>query len=259
MKLKSTKNTLEDFKNIWYDIIGITPQLFKEQLVAKLVEDLGSIKSGIGVSALTVFDIEKNNFLYVDDDIERVTGIPKTDYFNKGTSHIIAKAKLEHVPLIISSAIKQKRFFKGKPEAYYDNFIVNREFAYKSKNESTNWVLHQVVKHLFNSSGKLFAVVVLQTKFKSSNYIGKFRFYIYDKSKNDIVYPESKSPTNDNIAKLTAREKEIITLLLQNKSNKEIADILHISYHTVRTHRKVAMKKLSCHSIYELAAQYDCF
>lgn len=253
----SISNTIEDFKNIWNDLIGITPQLYKEKLVNRLVKDLSSIKNGIGVSALTVFDIEKNSFLFVDDDIERVTGISKTDYFNKGTSYIISKAKLEHVPLIIHSTIKQKLFFKGKPQAYYDNFIINREFAYKSKNEPVNWVLHQVVKHLFNDSGKLFAVIVLQTKFKSSNYIGKFRFYIYDKKQNAIIYPESS--TKSKIDLLTSREKEIIVLLLQNKNNKEIAEMLHISYHTVRTHRKVAMKKLNCHSIYELAAQYNAF
>lgn len=253
--MSDPQNDFERFKNIWHDLIGVTPELFKENLVNQLIKDLSVFKNGIGVSALTVFDIEKNSFLFVDDDIERVTGIPKPFYFSKGTKYIISKAVLEHIPLIISSTLKQKQFFKNKPQDYYDNFIVNREFAYNSNKAPVNWVLHQVVKHLFNASGKLFGIVVMQTQLKNSNYIGKFRFTIYDKNQNKIVYP--KPTHSNNLKELTTREKEIITLLLQNHSNKAIAEKLHISYHTVRTHRKTAMKKLNCHSIYELAKEYS--
>ncbi len=252
--MNSASNAFEDFKCIWNNLVGITPDLFKKQLVNQLIEDLKTLKSGIGTSALTVFDIEKNKFLYVDNDIEKVTGISRINYFNKGPAFILSKAIFRHIPLLVSSTIKQKAFFKNKTEDYYNNFIINREFAYTSDKTPLNWVLHQVVKHLFNESGKLFGVVVMQTQLKSSNYLGAFRFYIYDKKLNEIVYPNKSLKKESEV--LTKREKEIITLLLQNKSNREIAEELHISYHTVRTHRKVAMKKLNCHSIYELAAQY---
>lgn len=255
MEKISNHKDFENLKNIWVDFIGITPENYKEKLVDKLIKDLGVFKNGIGVSALTVFDIEKNKFLYVDEDIERVTGICITDYFHKGVSFIFSRAIMEHIPLLINSTLKQRLFFYNKPQSYFENFIVNREYAYKQKNKPASWVLHQVVKHLFNSSGKLFAIVSLQTQLKHTNYLGKFRFYIYDKKKNAIVYP--KPTANTKISQLTDREKEIIILLLQNKNNKAIAEALHISYHTVRTHRKSAMKKLKCHSIYELAREYS--
>ena len=43
---------------------------------------------------------------------------------------------------------------------------------------------------------------------------------------------------------LTSREKEIFTLLTQNKSTKEIADRLNISEKTVRNHISNTMQKL---------------
>lgn len=43
---------------------------------------------------------------------------------------------------------------------------------------------------------------------------------------------------------LTKREKEIFTLLVSNKSTKEIAEILNISEKTVRNHISNAMQKL---------------
>ena len=43
---------------------------------------------------------------------------------------------------------------------------------------------------------------------------------------------------------LTKREHEIFTLLVQNESTKEIAEILNISEKTVRNHISNAMQKL---------------
>lgn len=43
---------------------------------------------------------------------------------------------------------------------------------------------------------------------------------------------------------LTSREKEIFTLLTQNKTTKEIANLLNISEKTVRNHISNTMQKL---------------
>lgn len=43
---------------------------------------------------------------------------------------------------------------------------------------------------------------------------------------------------------LTTREKEVFTLLIQNKTTKEIAKLLSISEKTVRNHISNAMQKL---------------
>ena len=44
---------------------------------------------------------------------------------------------------------------------------------------------------------------------------------------------------------LTNREKEVLSLIAGGKSNKEIADILYISVHTVERHRANLMEKLN--------------
>jgi len=46
---------------------------------------------------------------------------------------------------------------------------------------------------------------------------------------------------------LTKRELELIGLIAEGKSNKEIANLLSISVHTVQTHRLNLMKKLDVH------------
>ncbi len=51
---------------------------------------------------------------------------------------------------------------------------------------------------------------------------------------------------------LTARERELLQIVAELKSTKEIATLLNLSPHTVDTHRSNLMAKLNLHSIPEL-------
>ena len=51
---------------------------------------------------------------------------------------------------------------------------------------------------------------------------------------------------------LTEREREVLQLLAEGRSRKEIADCLHISPRTVETHRRQIMEKLNVKSNVEL-------
>ncbi len=53
-------------------------------------------------------------------------------------------------------------------------------------------------------------------------------------------------------SRLTPREREIVQLLAEGKSNKEVANVLNISVKTVETHRTNIMRKLRFHSVGEL-------
>jgi len=52
--------------------------------------------------------------------------------------------------------------------------------------------------------------------------------------------------------RLTPREREIIQLLAEGRSNKEIATLIHLSVKTVETHRSNLMRKLGLHSLSDL-------
>jgi DNA-binding NarL/FixJ family response regulator len=52
---------------------------------------------------------------------------------------------------------------------------------------------------------------------------------------------------------LSAREKEVLQLVVQGKSAKEIGDVLHLSAKTVEFHKYRMMKKLGLHTTIELA------
>lgn len=51
---------------------------------------------------------------------------------------------------------------------------------------------------------------------------------------------------------LTPREREVVQLLAEGKSSKEVAAVLGISVKTAETHRINLMRKLDCHSVAEV-------
>jgi DNA-binding NarL/FixJ family response regulator len=51
------------------------------------------------------------------------------------------------------------------------------------------------------------------------------------------------------LAKLSAREKQVLALIAEGKSNKEIAVALDIGVRTTETHRERIMRKLDIHSV----------
>ena len=68
----------------------------------------------------------------------------------------------------------------------------------------------------------------------------------------DYVRQLERRGEEDTYELLSAREREILQLIAEGKSNKEVANLLHLSLHTVETHRTHILQKLNLHSIPEL-------
>ena len=56
----------------------------------------------------------------------------------------------------------------------------------------------------------------------------------------------------DTYELLTKREREILQLLAEGRTNKEVANMLNLSLYTVETHRTHILQKLNLHSVPEL-------
>jgi two-component system response regulator NreC len=56
----------------------------------------------------------------------------------------------------------------------------------------------------------------------------------------------------DNLGLLTAREREVLRLIADGKTNKQTAVLLGVSINTIETHRKHIMEKLDLHNTAEI-------
>ncbi len=68
----------------------------------------------------------------------------------------------------------------------------------------------------------------------------------------DYVKKLQRTGSEDSYDLLTPREREILQLVAEGKSNKEVANLLHLSVYTVETHRANIMEKLKLKSVPEL-------
>src|ERR1022692_2867814 len=64
----------------------------------------------------------------------------------------------------------------------------------------------------------------------------------------DYVRQMHQQKIEDSYDLLTTREREVMQLLAEGRSNKEVATVLDLSLHTVETHRSHIMQKLNLHS-----------
>ncbi len=69
---------------------------------------------------------------------------------------------------------------------------------------------------------------------------------------DDFTRQMQKKGVADSYLLLTEREREVLQLLAEGKSNKEAATILNVSPYTVETHRNNLMQKLNLHNTAEI-------
>jgi RNA polymerase sigma factor (sigma-70 family) len=69
---------------------------------------------------------------------------------------------------------------------------------------------------------------------------------------SDAVLSDYRKHVTDPIDLLTSREREVLQLIAEGKTNKEIAQDLNLSVYTVDSHRSRIMEKLNLHSANEL-------
>lgn len=70
--------------------------------------------------------------------------------------------------------------------------------------------------------------------------------------KEDYMREIEDKDVEDSYGLLTAREREVLQMVAEGRTNKEVANLLNLSLFTVETHRGHILQKLNLHSVPEL-------
>ncbi len=65
---------------------------------------------------------------------------------------------------------------------------------------------------------------------------------------SDAVLSDYRRHVSNPVDLLTSREREVLTMIAEGKTNKEIASSLNLSVYTVESHRGSVMEKLNLHN-----------
>ncbi|MCI9843241.1 response regulator transcription factor [Flavobacterium pectinovorum] len=172
-----------------------------------------------GADALEVVTANKPDLLIVDIRMPNLTGI-----------EVVEKLRNDNntVKIIMLSMHESEEYVLKSIKAGADGYLLKGS----SKDEFLK-ALHTVA-----NGGKYFSGDI------SSILIGQLT--------SSSLSAEPKQNLGEEMM-ITKREKEILTLLLSGKGNKEIAEALDISKRTAEVHRFNLMKKLKVKNLMELS------
>jgi two-component system, NarL family, response regulator NreC len=103
--------------------------------------------------------------------------------------------------------------------------------------------------YLLKDSAEVDLVRAIQSVFKGAPF---FSPAIAKTLLEDYMRYLQQRNLQDSYDLLTDREKEVLNLLAEGKSNKEVATLLNVSVYTVDTHRTHLMQKLNLHNTAEI-------
>jgi DNA-binding NarL/FixJ family response regulator len=171
-------------------------------------------EAGDGRSAVRmVLDLEPD-VLVMDIAMPDLNGIEATRQI---------KAAAPQVKVIALSMHADRRFVEGMLGAGASGYVLK-----SSASEELVSAIREVTSGRVYTSPKITHVVM-------ESYVRK------------LTQPEPGEPSP-----ITPREREVLQLLAEGKSTKEIASHLYLSVNTVDTHRRHIMEKLDLHSVAEL-------
>ncbi|WP_289661711.1 response regulator transcription factor [Flavobacterium panacagri] len=172
-----------------------------------------------GADALDVVAETKPDLLIADIRMPNLTGIELVEKL---------RSESNDIKIIMLSMHESEEYVLKSIKAGADGYLLKG-----SSKEEFLKALHTV-----SAGGKYFSGDI------SSILIGQ------------LTNPSNSLETKQNLSDemmITKREKEILTLLLSGKGNKEIAEALDISKRTAEVHRFNLMKKLKVKNLMELS------
>jgi DNA-binding CsgD family transcriptional regulator len=172
------------------------------------------------------------------------------------TDFIISIIKPEHRDFLVNNLLPTvlKYFKEHSTQATGTDFRYTCCMRLKNIYDVYHWYLVDTVLIEVDETGFPVRTLVTATnisQFKKDELV----YYNILKKNQDGVYEVMLEGTADNNIselQLTPRELQIINLISQGLTNKEIASKLFISLNTVQTHRKSIMRKTKCSGTAEL-------
>ncbi len=118
-------------------------------------------------------------------------------------------------------------------------------FKYRRKDGAIRWALQQISVIESDETGGPLRSIVFMEDITARKGDDKVDFSVSSLSMEGYYEPfYSASYSEANRPTLTSRERDIVSLINAGKTSIEMAEKLHLSMHTVKTHRKNILEKM---------------
>jgi len=200
-----------------------------------------------------IFNLKNLAFDLVSPQVETVLGYGVAEFNVPFFMDILHP---EDRPWFLAFENKASEFLTQLPVDKLMKYKVRYDFRFKKKNGEYVRILHQVAVVQHDENGGLIRTLGVHTDITHLKQEGKpVLSFIGMEGEPSYLNVDVKNTFTQSKELFSAREKEVLMLLIEGKLSKEISDILNISKHTVDSHRKNMLHKNNLNNTSELVVK----
>lgn len=244
----------DEMKKTWHQIArynnGDVATNFELEVYKKMLDIFQ-----VGQHYFYIVNIAKVEMKYVNENVAKVLGISPEDLTVEYIFENIHPADKTRFAVYEQ---KVTEFFNQLPPEKVLKYKVSYDYRLRCKDGSYKWILMQTLTIQSDENGSVIRVLGVQTDIshlKTENKGSGLSFLGLDGEPSFYNVAVGQTVFLRSEELLSKREKEVLRLVLSGKSSAQIAEILNISIHTVKTHRKKIWLKSNCRSLAELGAK----
>ena len=229
-RLQPSTNLPKDFYHLNQWIFDNNEAIFTK--LQQLYEIYDKLNLG-----LFIYDLDKMTYQWTNDNFLALMGL---NDINELINTSNMSANFYHPDDLKVFHDRNKFFREGKGANY--NYLVR----IKEGKNRWKWFYHACTSYQMDKNSRSASILGIVIEFSSNiiliEQIGK------------IIKQHNRQKNKALTSKLSPREIEITQLLAKGINSPLIADMLNISEHTVRNHRKNILKKLDLHGVAALVS-----
>ena len=203
-----------------------------------------------------VFDFLSYEFSYVNRKVEEVLGYNPEEVKIKFFTEHIFQEDVEHLAKCEKKA--GNFFFTFLPKHLIRRYKASYSFRVHDAHQSEKQLLHQSFVLGIDEKDNILSTLVVHSDI---THLGlplsrTISFMSLDDEAHYLgLDPESDSFTQKGLpSPLSQREIEVLRLLAEGDSDQDISNNLHLSVHTIHTHRNNIRSKLECRNTAQAVA-----
>lgn len=236
-------STLEFVRNTWMQVHGAEHLPMSAETLQEAARKFG--QQLLRTQFLLLYKVPDLQTLYCSSGVETLLGCPPEEF---SFEWLYARVHPDDAALVAEATALSARFAEQVRRGIEGHvFTVD----YRLLHRDGRWVrvLRQNFPIQFNEAGQIVLCGSIYTDITHHKLTNDVRFLLSHPDFPAWVRQVVQPPKD---ATLSAREREILTLLLRGLSSPQIAKQLHLSLHTVSTHRRNINRKMGTRDLSHL-------
>lgn len=216
-----------------------------------ILQEYSSIDSQL--PAYLIFDFSGMAILFASENIEWVMGYTAKEFIEGNMPFVAGIIHPDDNERIQDANRDLFAFYYSLPEEERHHYKYYVDGRYRKKDGNYIWIILDINYVAFDEKNRPVLAVLFTTNISHMKKDELINLNII-RCNNDLkTYPELvKTYPLNNIPTLTKREKELLKLIGEGFSTKQIANKLNLSLYTVSTHRQNMLQKTHTSNMSEL-------